>query len=95
MEPRTAIGKLQFKTEDGFWNAYYAEKEREPVFLGGISTSLTDDNNRRQMQFAAIMQDLFADMVMKKYGILIGFDEPINISYSGGKVDQSDDGNQQ
>lgn len=85
MQEGKQIGKLSFKTEDGFWNAYYVEKDRDPVFLGGLSVTLTDDNHRRAMQFSAIVEDLFADMVRKKFGVLIGFDKPIVVSIEGPK----------
>jgi hypothetical protein len=70
------IGKLQFRVEDGFWNAYYTEENREPVFLGGVSDILTKDNKRRQDQFISLMQDLFTDMIQKKFGIAIGYEAP-------------------
>lgn len=71
-----AIGKLQFRIEENFWNAYYAENNREPVFLGSIATALTDDNKRRQMQFISLMEDLFCDIILKKFGLVVEFDNP-------------------
>lgn len=76
VKPGEQIGKLSMRHEGAFWNAYYAEKDKEPVFLGGVAVLFTESSRRRQRQFMELMQDCLADLVRAKYGVVIEFDQP-------------------
>lgn len=79
MSQGTPIGKISMRNEGAFWNAYYVEEGVEPVFLGGVATLFTDRSRRRQTQFLELIQDCLSDLMRVKYGVVIEFDQQIEV----------------
>lgn len=74
------------RLEGAFWNAYYVEKDAEPVFLGGVATLFSDRSRRRQTQFMEFMQDCLAEILRVKYGVVVEYDQPLEVIR--GKTDE-------
>ena len=69
-EPRQQIGRLAFRIEGDYWNAYYAMSDTMDgaVQLGSIRMAAVSYNPRRKQAFMDIMRDIVADILEEKIG---------------------------
>lgn len=70
MARQVELGRLAFRVEGNFWNAYWAEKQNSmenAVLLGSIRMVHVQRLDRKN-QFMELMRDVFSDLVEEKMG---------------------------
>ncbi len=75
----TAFGRLAFRVEGAFWNAYSAPQQRsmaDAVLLGSIRMNAVEHSKARKHAFMALMQAVFAGAVKDVTGNAVSFDAP-------------------
>ena len=57
------IGRLAFRVEGTFWNAYYAKASTmdDAILLGSIRLSIVTSSDERRQAFIDVIQDGMAD----------------------------------
>lgn len=71
------IGRLAFRHEGNFWNAYYADEESmdNALLLGSIRINLVQRPERKQA-FMDMMRDVFADICHDAIGQRPDWNDP-------------------
>lgn len=75
----TEIGRLAFRVEGDFWNAYWAPQQRSmagAIMLGSIRMNAVEHSLARKHAFMALMQHVFADAVKDSTGARVRFGAP-------------------
>lgn len=71
------IGRLAFREEGKWWNAYYADvgTMANALRLGSIRMTLVLGNPTRKDEFIALMREAWADVAEQKFGVRPEFPE--------------------
>lgn len=65
------IGKIAFRVEGAFWNAYYDLQTpgADPVLLGSIAMQAVRDKPERKAQFMSLMREVVGDIIEGVVGV--------------------------
>ncbi len=65
------IGRLAFRHEGDYWNAYYAvaDSMNDAVPLAGIRFAIVHDYPARKAEFMNLMREVVGDLIEKQCGV--------------------------
>lgn len=71
------MGRLAFREEGKFWNAYYAQPNtmENAIFIGSIQLRFVHDKKRKKL-FMRLMRDAVSDIIEEVSGVRPTWPEP-------------------
>lgn len=74
-DPKQEIGRLAFRQEGKWWNAYYAlpNTMADALHLGSIAMPAVTNNPERKRAFMDLMRDVVADIIQDSTGVRPGW----------------------
>lgn len=79
-DPLVQIGRVAFRHEGEYWNAYYAMNDTMDgaLHLGSIRMAVIENSETAKSHFMQAMREVVADIIEKQTGVRPSWKKPIS-----------------